>query len=162
MGPLITAILLAGRTASSFAAEMGTMKINQEIDALTTMGIDPIKFLILPRIIAATLMTPLLNIFFIFFGMVGCGIVMHVLGYSFDLYIQQLKNIITIHAVVGSMIKATTFGMLIASIGCLHGLKTKFGASAVGKSTTNAVVAAIITIVVVDGIFAALFYALGI
>lgn len=162
MGPLITAIILAGRTASSFAAEMGTMKINQEIDALTTMGIDPIKFLILPRIIAATFMTPFLNIFLIFFGMVGCGIVMHILGFGFNLYVHQLKNIIAVHDIVGSLIKATAFGLVISSIGCLHGLKTKFGASAVGKSTTQAVVAAIIMIVVVDGIFAAVFYALRI
>ncbi len=162
MGPLITAILIAGRTASSFSAEIGTMRINQEIDALATMGIDPIKFLILPRIIATTLMTPLLNIFLIFFGLIGCGVVMHVLGFSMDLYIEQLKSMITVTAITGSLIKATTFGLLIASIGCLHGLKTKFGASAVGKSTTQAVVAAIIMIVVVDGIFAAIFYALGV
>lgn len=162
MGPLITAVILAGRTASSFAAEMGTMKINQEIDALTTMGIDPVKFLILPRIIATTLMTPLLNIFLIFFGLVGCGIVMHILGFSHELFLQQLQGIITVQDVIGSLIKATTFGMLIATIGCFHGIKTNFGASAVGKSTTQAVVAAIIMIVFVDGIFAAVFYALGI
>lgn len=162
MGPLMTAIILASRTASSFAAEIGTMKINQEIDALTTMGLDSVKFLIIPRIIATTLMTPLLDIFLIFFGLIGCGIVMHTLGFSLNLYLQQLKEIITTGDLIGSLIKATTFGFLIASIGCLNGLRTRFGASAVGNSTTRSVVAAIIMIVIVDGLFAAIFYALGI
>lgn len=162
MGPLMTAIILAGRTASSFSAEIGTMKINQEVDALTTMGLDSVRFLILPRIIAATLMTPLLNIFLIFFGMLGCGIVMHMLGFSMNLYIQQLKTIIKFPDILGSVVKATTFGFLIAGIGCLNGLKTTFGASAVGRSTTRSVVAAIIMIVVMDGIFAAIYYSLGI
>lgn len=162
MGPLMTAIILAGRTASSFSAEIGTMKINQEVDALTTMGLDSVRFLILPRIVAATVMTPLLNIFLIFFGLVGCGIVMQTLGFSVHLYIEQLKTIVSLSVIVGSLIKATTFGFIIAGIGCMNGLKTTFGASAVGRSTTRSVVAAIIMIVIVDGIFAALFYSLRI
>jgi phospholipid/cholesterol/gamma-HCH transport system permease protein len=162
VGPLMTAVLLAGRTASSFAAEIGTMKINQEIDALKTMGLEPTRFLMLPRVLATGLMAPFMNIFLIFFGLVGCGVVMHLLNFRLDIYFQQLKTLINFHDCIGSLIKATVFGLLIAGIGCLHGLRTKLGASAVGYSTTQAVVSAIIMIIVFDGIFAAVYYALGI
>ena len=162
LGPLMTAIILAGRTASSFAAEIGTMKINQEIDALNTMGLNPIRFLVVPRVIATFLMTPLLNMFLIFFGVVGCGIVMHQLGFNTDLYLNQLHLAIRITDWVGGTIKASVFGLLIATIGCLHGLKTRVGPAAVGSATTMAVVDSIIMLVIVDGIFACVYYALGV
>lgn len=162
MGPLMTAVILAGRTASSFSAEIGTMKINQEIDALKTMGLKPVFFLVVPRILATTCMTPLLNIFLIFFGLVGCFVVMQSLGFSLDVYIRQLQQIIHMKDFIGGMIKAFVFGILIAGVGCLHGLKTNMGASAVGYSTTRAVVSCIILIIVVDGIFACLYYVLGV
>lgn len=162
LGPLMTAVLLAGRTASSFSAEIGTMKINQEIDALSTMGLDSVKFLVIPRIIATTLMAPFLNIFLIFFGLFACGIVIHLIGITHQLYFNQLIRFIKTKDVIESLIKVTTFGFLIAAAGCLHGLKTKIGASAVGVSTTKAVVAAIVIVAIADGAFAAIFYALGI
>ncbi|HCU05799.1 MAG: hypothetical protein A2X77_06040 [Gammaproteobacteria bacterium GWE2_42_36] len=162
MGPLMTAVLLAGRTASSFAAEIGTMKVNQEIDALQTMGLDVVRFLVLPRIIATTLMTPLLNIFLIFFGLLGCAFVMHTLGFTMDVYIRQLSQVMQWDDFIGGMVKATAFGIVIASVGCLHGLKTRFGAKAVGYSTTQAVVNSIIMLILVDGIFACVYYALGV
>lgn len=162
MGPLMTAVLLAGRTASSFAAEIGTMKVNQEIDALQTMGLDVVRFLVLPRIIATTLMTPLLNIFLIFFGLLGCAFVMHTLGFTMDVYIRQLGQVMQWDDFIGGMVKATAFGIVIASVGCLHGLKTRFGAKAVGYSTTQAVVNSIIMLILVDGIFACVYYALGV
>ncbi len=162
MGPLMTAVLLASRTASAFSAEISSMKINQEIDALTTMGLDSVKFLVVPRIIAVAIMTPLLNIFLIFFGLIGCGIVMQTLGYHFDIYMHQLKQAIVFKDFLGGLFKAFVFGILIAAIGCFHGLKAKIGAKAVGESTTSAVVSSIIMIVIVDGLFACIYYALGI
>jgi phospholipid/cholesterol/gamma-HCH transport system permease protein len=162
MAPLMTAVLLAGRTASAYAAEIGSMKINQEIDALTTMGLDPVKFLTIPRILAATIMTPILSLFLLFFGLVGCGVVMQSLGYNYDIYIHQLESAIQLKDFLGGFIKTFVFGIVIAGIGCLHGLKTRFGASAVGYSTTQAVVSSIIMIVIIDGIFACVYYVLGI
>ena len=88
----MTAVVLIGRTSSSFAAEIGTMKINQEVDALITMGINPIKFLAITRVIATTLMTPLLSVFLILFGLIGCGIVMRTLGYNLDIFLHQLVD----------------------------------------------------------------------
>ena len=158
----MTAILLAGRTASAFSAEIGTMKINQEVDALNTMGLKPILFLVVPRIVATTVMTPILNVFLIFFGLIGCFVVMSSLGFTWDVYIRQLQQIVDFKGFVGGMFKAFVFGILISSVGCMHGLKTKMGASAVGDSTTRAVVNSIILIIIFDGIFACVYYALGV
>ncbi|OGT21442.1 MAG: hypothetical protein A3C55_06290 [Gammaproteobacteria bacterium RIFCSPHIGHO2_02_FULL_42_13] len=162
MGPLITAILLAGRTASSFAAEIGTMKINQEIDALITMGLSPIKFLAIPRILATAMMTPILNIFLILSGLIGCAIVMKSLGFNYYIYLHQLDVALRLKDFIGGTVKAFFFGLVIASIGCMRGLKTKIGPSAVGYSTTQAVVSSLIMIIIVDGIFAYIYYTLGI
>jgi phospholipid/cholesterol/gamma-HCH transport system permease protein len=162
LGPLMTAILLAGRTASSFSAEIGTMKINQEIDALSTMGLNPIRFLAIPRIIATMLMTPLLNVFLILFGLLGCWIVMHALGFSLSIYLAELKRSITLAQFIGGSLKAICFGVVIAGIGCLNGLKTQMGASSVGESTTRAVVNSIIMMILIDGVFAYIFYVLNI
>lgn len=162
LGPLMTAILLAGRTASAFSAEIGTMKINQEVDALSTMGLNPIRFLAIPRIIATTIMTPLLNVFLILFGLLGCWIVMHALGFSLSIYLQELHKSITLAQFIGGTIKAIVFGIMIASVGCFYGLKTQMGAISVGNSTTQAVVNCIIMMILIDGVFAYLFYVLGI
>ncbi|KPJ67536.1 MAG: hypothetical protein AMJ43_04615 [Coxiella sp. DG_40] len=162
MGPLMTAVLLAGRTASAFAAELGSMKINQEVDALTTMGLDPVRFLIVPRILAVTVVTPFLSLFLIFFGLVGCGVVMQGLGFSFNMYTHELYTAIDFGDFMGGLVKTFVFGIVISAIGCLHGLKTRFGASAVGYSTTQAVVSSIIMIVIIDGVFAWIYYVLGV
>jgi phospholipid/cholesterol/gamma-HCH transport system permease protein len=162
MGPLMTAVLLAGRTASSFAAEIGTMKINQEIDALKTFGLNPIKFLVIPRVMATMIMTPILNVFLILFGLIGCALVMNILGYPPDAFLTHLYSAVTIRSCIGGLIKVFAFGMVIASVGCLHGLKTQKSARSVGYSTTQAVVSSIIMTVLVDGIFALIYYVLGI
>lgn len=162
MGPLLTSVLLAGRTASSFAAEIGTMKINQEVDALRTMGLDPIRFLVIPRILATMLITPMLEVFFIIFGLLGSLIVMNILGYTADAFIHQLHQAIEPMDYIGGVIKVFAFGLVIASVGCLHGIKTRLGAKAVGHSTTQAVVSSLIMLVVVDGIFALIYYVLEI
>lgn len=162
MGPLLVAVLLAGRTASSFAAEIGTMKINQEIDALSTMGINPIRFLVIPRILATLLVTPALEAFFVLFGLLGCFVVMNYLGFTLDAFTNQLYHAVKTKDCIGGLIKVFVFGWVIASVGCLHGIKTRFGAQAVGTSTTQAVVTSLIMLVIVDGIFAVIYYTLKI
>ena len=162
MGPLLTAVLLAGRTASAFAAEIGAMKINREIDALTTMGLNPVKFLVVPRILAAMIVTPILEVFFIIFGLLGSLVVMNTMGYTVDSFVSQLYQAITPKDYLGGLLKVFVFGLVIAGVGCLHGIKTQFGAHAVGRSTTQAVVSSLIMLVVVDGVFALIYYVLGV
>lgn len=162
LGPLMTAVLLISRTSSSFAAEIGTMKINQEIDALITMGLSPIKFLTITRVIATTLMTPLLSIFLILFGLIGCFIVIYFLGFNFHIFLSQLESAIKMSDLLGGLVKSIVFGFLAGSIGCLYGLKTKIGASAVGFSTTRAVVNGIILLITIDGIFSYIYYLMGV
>ena len=153
LGPLITAVILAGRTGSSFAAELGTMKINEELDALTTMGLEPMRFLVLPRIIAAVAMVPLLTVFFNISGLIGGLTVLKSFGYPTIVYYNQVLSAVNITDMISGLIKSTVFGALVAGIGCYMGLHTKSGAGAVGG---------IIAIAVVDGIFAVIFYLLDI
>lgn len=162
LGPLITAIMLAGRSGSAFAAELGTMKVREEIDALTTMGLDPVRFLAVPRVIAAVAMTPLLAVFANLFGLIGGAIVMLSLGFTLQTYVNQILTSAHLSDLFGGLLKASVFGIVVAGVGCLRGLQTKTGASAVGISTTRAVVSGILLIAIVDGIFAVVYYYLGI
>lgn len=162
LGPLITAIIVAGRTGSAFAAEIGTMKVNEEIDAFTTMGLDPVRFLVIPRVLAATLMTPLLAVLTNLFGLAGGAVVMRGIGFPMVTYTNRVLEVVTMADYAGGLIKALIFGLLISSAGCLCGLRTGNGASAVGDAATRAVVSSIIMIVMADGLFAVLFYFLGI
>lgn len=162
LGPLITAIILAGRTGSAFAAELGTMKVNEEIDALTTMGLDPVRFLVSTRVMAAVVMTPLLTIFCNLFALTGGGVVFVLLGFPPITYVNQLVSALNYVDLLSGLFKAFVFGILVAGVGCLRGLQTTTGAQAVGESTTRAVVSGIILIIVTDGIFGVVFYYLGI
>jgi phospholipid/cholesterol/gamma-HCH transport system permease protein len=162
LGPLMTAIVLAGRSGSAFAAELGTMKVNEEIDALITMGLDPVRFLVLTRVLAAVIMTPLLTLFADLIGVMGGSIVLLSLGYSLATYFRQIFSMVTYVDLLGGLLKSIVFGLLVAGIGCLRGLQTEIGASAVGESTTRAVVGGIVLIVVTDGIFSVVYYYLGI
>jgi phospholipid/cholesterol/gamma-HCH transport system permease protein len=162
LGPLMTAIILAGRSGSAFAAELGTMKVREEIDALKTMGLEPVRFLVVPRVIAAFVMTPLLTIFSNLLGLTGGAVVFLSLGFPFITYFNQVQWQVTYIDLLGGLAKSFAFGILVAAIGCLRGLQTKIGASAVGDSTTRAVVSGIILIVVTDGIFSVIYYYLGI
>lgn len=162
LGPLITAVILAGRTGSSFAAELGTMKINEELDAMTTMGVEPMRFLVLPRIIAAVAMVPLLTLFFNISGLIGGLTVLKSFGYPAVVYYNQVLSAVDMTDLMSGLLKSTVFGALVAGIGCYMGLTTKSGAGAVGESTTRAVVSGIIAIAVADGIFAVIFYLLDI
>ncbi|MEN6335179.1 MAG: MlaE family lipid ABC transporter permease subunit [Phycisphaerales bacterium] len=162
LGPLITALVLASRSGSAFAAELGTMKVNEEIDALTTMGLDPVQFLVLPRLIAAVCMLPLLTMFNLLFGLIGCGVVMATWDVPLSTYIERISAAATLGDIFGGLAKTFVFGTLIAGIGCLRGLQTGTGPSAVGDSATRAVVSGIIAIVIADGVFAVVYYFLGI
>jgi phospholipid/cholesterol/gamma-HCH transport system permease protein len=162
LGPLLTAFVLAARTGSAFAAEIGTMKVNEEIDALTTMGLDRIQFLVIPRILAAVFVTPLLTMFNNLFGLIGCGLVMVSMGFAPITFLNQIQQAASLIDLFSGLVKTFVFGILIASIGCLSGLQTKTGASAVGDSATRAVVASIIAIVIADVVFAVTYFFLGI
>jgi phospholipid/cholesterol/gamma-HCH transport system permease protein len=161
LGPLMTAILLAGRSGSAFAAEIGTMKVNEEVNALQTMGIDPVRFLAIPRIIASIIVTPLLTLFANFMGLVGGWVVYVSLGFPTIVYINQIKSAVTLTDLWGGLFKAGVFGLLVAGIGCFRGMQTSMGASAVGQSTTRAVVSGIVLIVMADGLFSVIYYILG-
>jgi phospholipid/cholesterol/gamma-HCH transport system permease protein len=160
MGPLITAIILAGRSGSAFAAELGTMKVREEIDALTTMGLEPVRFLVLPRVLGAVVVTPMLTVFANLFGLIGGAVVMSALGFPLVTYVNQMLTTVGMGDFVGGLVKSLAYGIVVAAIGCLRGLQTTTGASAVGQSTTNAVVSGIVLIAIVDGIFALVYYAL--
>jgi phospholipid/cholesterol/gamma-HCH transport system permease protein len=161
MGPLITAIILAGRSGSAFAAELGTMKIREEIDALTTMGLEPVRFLVVPRVLAAVTMTPFLAVFANLFGLIGGAVVMRSLGFPLVSYVNQILSAVTVGDLLGGLFKSLVYGIVVAGIGCLRGLQTTTGASEVGQSATSAVVSGIVLIAIVDGVFAVVFYALG-
>lgn len=161
LGPLITAILLTGRSGSAFAAEIGTMQVNEELDALRTMGLDPLLLLAIPRILAGIVVMPILTLFANIAGLFGGLIVMWSMGFSFSLYCNQLRTYVASNDLVGGLVKAMVFGLLVSAVGCLRGLDTGRDAAAVGKSTTSSVVSGIILIAVSDGLFAVLFYAMG-
>jgi phospholipid/cholesterol/gamma-HCH transport system permease protein len=162
LGPLMTAIVLAGRSGSAFAAELGTMKVREELDALKTMGLEPVPFLVVPRVIAAVLMTPLLTIFADLVGLIGGAVVLLSLGFPLITFWNQVQLAVGYGDLLGGLAKSFVFGILVAAIGCLRGLQTQTGASAVGESTTRAVVSGIILIVIADGVFSVIYYYLGI
>lgn len=162
LGPFITAIIIAGRTGSSFAAELGTMKINNELDALNVMGLEPMRFLVVPRVAATILMAPLLAVLTNFAGLIGSAVVILSMGYTFSTYYDHVQYILDGTDVLVGLTKATVFGGLVGGVGCLRGLQTELGAGAVGVSTTRAVVSGIIWIVLAEGIFSVLLYILDI
>jgi phospholipid/cholesterol/gamma-HCH transport system permease protein len=158
LGPIMTAIIVAGRSGSAFAAEIGTMKVNEEVDALVSMGFDPTRFLAIPKVLAAMLVVPVLTLYADFFGVAG-GLVVGVFGLDLTVYtyVQETMKVISITDIVKSLIKSVVFAVLIAGIGCQRGFQVRGGAEAVGASTTSAVVAAIFLIIVMDSAFAILF-----
>jgi phospholipid/cholesterol/gamma-HCH transport system permease protein len=162
LGPLMTAILLAGRSGAAFAAEIGTMTVNQEVDALTTMGLDPVRFLVTPRIIAALLMTPLLTLFANLVALAGGALTMETFQIPLVTFFKELDSAVDFADFMAGWAKSFVFAFLIAAVGCMRGLQTSAGASAVGDSATRAVVSGIILLVIADGIFAYLYFVLDI
>jgi phospholipid/cholesterol/gamma-HCH transport system permease protein len=162
LGPLITAILVIGRSGSAFAAEIGTMKVTEEIDALETMAISPINFLVAPKFVAMIVMLPCLTIWANFMGVMG-GALFGVLQADFTLtgYVQASLDALFLRDIGTGLVKSFMFGMTITAVGCLEGLTTGGGAEQVGHSTTRAVVISIFMVILVDLVFTALFFFLG-
>jgi len=158
MGAMMTAIIMAGRTGASYAAQLGTMKVTQEIDALTTMGISPIEFLVVPRVVALFLMMPLLCIYSDFIGILGGAAVgAGMLGITMRSFLQEAMHAVTLGGMVGGVVKATTYGVIVGIAGCLRGMQCGNSSSAVGDAATAAVVTGIVYIVIACGVFALLF-----
>ncbi|MGY4803352.1 ABC transporter permease [Teichococcus aerofrigidensis] len=161
LGPLIAAVILSGRTGSAYAAELGTMTVNEEIDALRIMGVDPMAMLVLPRLLAAMLVMPVLTLVMNLSGLAGMTAVMIALGFPTALVLNQLEQWLTLGSLIGGLGKSVLFGLAIAMIGCRAGLSAGRGPRAVGDAATAAVVGGIVATVVLDGLCAVLFFRLG-
>ena len=159
LGPLMTAIVVIGRSGSAFAAELGTMKVNEEIDALETMALDPVQFLVAPKMLAMLLMVPCLTIWADFMGVMG-GALFGVTnaGFSFEGYVRATLDALEIPDLTTGLIKALMFGLVITMVGCQEGFRTGVGSEEVGRSTTSAVVKSIFLVIAVDLVFTTLFY----
>ena len=163
MAPIMTAIILAGRTGAAYAAEIGTMKVNEEIDALTTLGINPIDFLVTPRVIALVLMMPLLSLYGSLMGILGGTMVgLAMLDVSLPQYVAQTVNAIQLNSLFGGLFKALVYGSLVALAGCQQGMACGNSAMAVGQSTTKAVVMGIVLIIVSASVLTIIYINLGI
>jgi phospholipid/cholesterol/gamma-HCH transport system permease protein len=163
MGAMMTAIVIAGRTGAAYAAQLGTMKVTQEIDALSTMGISPLEFLVLPRMLALCLMMPLLCLYADFVGIVGGAAVgVGMLKLPLLVYYNQTAHAVHIADLVGGVFKASVYGVLVAISGCLRGTQCGNSSSAVGDAATSAVVTGIVFIISACGLFSVIFYVLGI
>lgn len=163
MGAMMTGIIMAGRTGAAFAAQLGTMKVTQELDAFTTMGFSPLEFLVLPRVIALVLMMPLLCLYADFVGVLGGATVgMGMLDLSWTTYVRETIHAVGLTDLFGGIFKSAVYGVLVALSGCLRGIQCGSSSSAVGDAATSAVVTGIVAIVAACGVFAVVFYVLGI
>lgn len=159
---IITAIVLAGRTGAAFAAQLGTMQVNEEIDALRTLGISPMDFLVLPRMLALILMTPLLAVYANVMGILGGAFVAAIIGdLTLTEYLNETQKAIGWNHIIQGLISATVYGAIVAVSGCLRGMQCGRSASAVGLATTSAVVTAIVFIVMAAGVLTIIFNTLG-
>lgn len=161
MGPLITAILLAGRSSAAFAAEIGTMTVNSEVDALVSGGLSPIRFLVVPRVLAGILVAPILTLFADIVSIFSSMLTMLIYGIPFVNFYNGMLSAVDVEDILSGLLKATLFGVVVSAMGCLRGMQTGTGAAAVGISATRAVVSSIVMIVIVDGIFAFISYKTG-
>ncbi len=159
LGPIMTAILVAGRSGSAFAAEIGTMKVNEEVDALEVMGFNPVVFLALPKVIAAVIVVPFLVLFADVVALAG-GLVVGVMSLNLTVsaYVDASMGALRAVDVINSLWKSMAFALLIAGIGCQRGFTTHGGADSVGRATTSAVVAALFLIILADSLFALILY----
>ena len=162
MGVLMTAVVMAGRTGAAYAAQLGTMQTNEEIDAITTMGISPIEFLVMPRMLALIAMMPLLTIYADVLGIVGGGIVAGGMGISPLQYINQCVEALSLTHVMVGLLKGLVFAVLIAVAGCRSGINSGRSSAAVGQAATEAVVTAIVYLIVADAAINIVFQQLGI
>ncbi len=163
MGALMTGIVMAGRSGAAYAAQLGSMKVNQETDALVTLGISPVEFLVVPRVVALSSMMPLLTLYSVLMGILGGALVSALmLDLSLTTYWNQTASAIALPGLFGGLFKSFVYGILIAIAGCLQGMRCGGSASAVGDAATAAVVTSIVAIISAAGVFAYVFYVLGI
>lgn len=159
LGPILTAIIVAGRSGSSFAAEIGSMKAAEEVDALVSMGINPVRFLVVPKLVAMILMLPALTIFSDFVGIIGGMLLANgALDIAPSSYLHQTIKALMIKDVITGLVKACAFGAVITVVGAYHGFKVEGGAEEVGMRTTASVVTSIFLVIVFDLFFTFLFY----
>jgi phospholipid/cholesterol/gamma-HCH transport system permease protein len=158
MGAMMTAIIMAGRTGAAFAAQLGTMQVNQEIDALTTLGFSAMEFLVLPRMLALVLMVPLLTIYADVMGIVGGAVISaSLLDVSVRVYFNQIQEALTVKAFAQGLIKSATYGVIVALAGCLRGMQSGRSAAAVGAAATSAVVTGIVGIIVASAVLTVIY-----
>jgi phospholipid/cholesterol/gamma-HCH transport system permease protein len=162
LGPLLTAIAVSGRSGSAFAAEIGTMKVTEEIDALKIMAFDPVEFVLAPKYLAALIAVPCLSIVSNFFGILAGGLFMFFSTHlGLPLYFRYVLTSIELRDLLAGLIKSVAFATIIAQVGCLEGLRVRGGPDAVGRSTTTAVVRSTFLVIVADAVFTAIFYFVG-
>jgi phospholipid/cholesterol/gamma-HCH transport system permease protein len=163
IGVLFTAIIVAGRSGSAFTAQIGTMKVNEEIDAMQTIGLNVIDVLILPRVIALVIALPLLTLYADVMAMIGGAVMCYFdLGITVPMYVRQLHDAVTINTLLVGLIKAPVFAYVIAMVGCYEGMNVERNAASVGKLTTRSVVESVFLVIVLDAGFSVLFSMLGI
>lgn len=151
LGPVLTSIMVAGRIGSAISAELGSMVVSQQIDAMRALGTDPVRKLVTPRLVALVLMTPLLTVTADIFGIMGGAIAGNqIFGHAYNVFLNSMRNGIQIEHIIGGMIKPFVFGFIVAIISCHKGLSTTGGTVGVGRSTTNAVVLSSIVIIITD------------
>lgn len=162
LGPFVTAVVVIGRSGSAFAAEIGTMKVTEELDALETMALHPIGFLVTPKLLAMLVMMPCLTIWADLMGIIG-GSVFGVIGadYTFGSYLGATRDALYMRDIVTGLVKSIVFGLVITGVGCQEGFATGTGSEEVGRSTTAAVVTSLFLVVLVDLVFTAIFYVTG-
>jgi len=159
LGPLLTAIAVSGRSGSAFAAEIGTMKVTEELDSLQVMALEPVEFVLAPKYLAALIRIPCLTTISTFFGIVAGGLFMFFSTRLAPLlYLRYVMESIALRDVITGLIKSVAFATIIAHVGCLEGLRVLGGPDSVGRSTTSAVVKSTFLVIVADAIFTAIFY----
>ena len=162
LGVLMTAIMVAGRSGSAFAAQLGTMKLTEEVDAMRTIGVSPIEALVIPRVIAAVVMMPLLGFYAAVLAIIGGAFISQLaLGIPFFTFLLRIQEVVPIKDLWVGLIKAPFFGLIIAMAGCYQGMQVKANAEEVGLRTTKAVVQAIFMVIVLDAFFAVFFTHIG-
>jgi len=159
LGPVLTALIVAGRVGASITAELGTMKVTEQIDALETLATNPVRYLVVPRFIAMLIMLPLLTIYADIIGIIGGYIVgVQKLHITHHMYVQMTWDHLTMKDVLTGLLKAFSFAVIICSVSCFEGMRTKGGAEGVGRATTSSVVVSFILVIAADCLFTALFY----
>lgn len=159
LGPLVTAIVVIGRSGSAFAAQIGTMRVTEELDALKTMALDPVSFLVVPKFVAMAVMLPCLAIWADLMGVLGGGLFGVIGGgFTFGGYLIATRDALLVRDITSGIIKSLVFGIVITAVGCREGFSTGAGAEEVGRSTTSAVVISILLVILIDLVFTALFY----